>query len=118
MLQQFVRGYFPETVMSPDGTEALAVGRVQGTMGSRHKNDSADRTPPGLSAVRTTTYNFDEKTSMDTMDQDLKLIRLLKVKCIFKSGHCTSFLLVHYSKVKRCRYHKLCLATELYNHFS
>ena len=66
MLQQFVRGYFPETVMSPDGTEALAVGRVQGTMGSRHKNDSADRTPPGLSAVRTTTYNFDEKTSMDT----------------------------------------------------
>ena len=38
-------------------------------MGNRQKNDSADHTPPGLSAVRTTTYNFDDKTSMDTTDQ-------------------------------------------------
>ena len=63
--QNFVRRYFSDTVMSPDGNESPAVRRVQGTMVNRQKNDSAEHTPPGLSAVRTTTYNIDEKTSMD-----------------------------------------------------
>ena len=66
----FVRRYFPDTVTSPCGTESLAGGIVRCTMGRKNKNDSAvDHTPPGLSDVRTTTYNLFEKTSMDTTDQ-------------------------------------------------
>ena len=67
--RNFVRRYFSDTVMSPDGTESPAVGKVQGTMVNRQKNDSAEHTPPGLSAVRTTAYNLYEKTSMNTTDQ-------------------------------------------------
>ena len=55
----FVRRYFPDTVTSPGGTESLAGGIVRCTMGRKNKKLLAvDHTPPGLSAVRTTTYNL------------------------------------------------------------